>query len=304
MLVIARAIRCNAQNLPYYERTSVLNQTGSPKVGLQRDLLMASPQASQRSSFALSGCQEPIPSIPSMPKHDSLLLRKAVTKCEHSFAMHDIASAKSYLFLIKWTVTESGQPLSILARYLCWAMLGNVGQCVSMRLYCVCDANLLASVANLLLVMATIQQPVSQPTSTSVVGYAFGTVHRWGMAKPLKAACLAFLWYLLVATMAAWLGLWSRHFQSTSVDCMLHTSSTGAVTPADGFSIWNWGILYFVAMPLAAFLMSVYFKSLENSLVKLDAVIKPVGGPGITAVFWLSLFIIVVHSVFPNFRPQ
>lgn len=126
--------------------------------------------------------------------------------------------------------------------------------------------------------MATSSQPGPQPASSSVIGYAFGTIHRWWMAKPLKAAAVAFLWYALVATAAGWLGVSSRHFPARSIECSTQTGSVNAAVSADGFYIWNWGILYFAAMPLAAFLMGQYFRSLENSLLKLDSVIKPVGG--------------------------
>jgi len=45
--------------------------------------------------------------------------------------------------------------------------------------------------------------------------------------------------------------------------------------PAEGFVIWNWGILYSFSMPLAAFLMAHYFRALDSALLSLDNVIKP-----------------------------
>lgn len=119
---------------------------------------------------------------------------------------------------------------------------------------------------------------MSQPPSRSVVGHAFGRVHRLWMIRPRRAIALATCLYVLVIIFALFLGiLWP--FDTRSVACTaapgaaVHSSS--AVVTADGFIIWNWGVLYLFAMPLAALLVGNYFRVLDNALLKLDEVIKP-----------------------------
>lgn len=114
----------------------------------------------------------------------------------------------------------------------------------------------------------------------SVVGHAFGTVHRWWMIKPMQSAVFAFLWYLIVIVTAGSLGILHRHIQAIAVRCTPvgnGTPSVGTTITADGFTVANWGILYLFAMPLAAFLMGSYFRLLDNALLTLDDVIKPAG---------------------------
>jgi hypothetical protein len=53
----------------------------------------------------------------------------------------------------------------------------------------------------------------------SVVGHAFGAVHRWWMMKPLQSAVLTFLWYLVVIVAAGSLGVLHRHIQAVAVRC-------------------------------------------------------------------------------------
>jgi hypothetical protein len=109
------------------------------------------------------------------------------------------------------------------------------------------------------------------------------------MQKPKTAALVAFACYLIVAVASSYLQIWSK-FQYKKISCHAaqitagpigQNSGTSAASEpalADGFAIWNWGILYSFAMPLAAFLMGQYFRALDNGLLSLDSVIKPVEG--------------------------
>jgi|ERR1039458_7853097 hypothetical protein len=99
--------------------------------------------------------------------------------------------------------------------------------------------------------------------SRSVVGYAFGSVHRWWMAKPIHASVLAFLWYLVVMAATDSLRLLHRPIQIFAVRCApvaRETPTPGTLISADGFAVANWGILYLFAMPLGAFLMGYFLR--------------------------------------------
>jgi hypothetical protein len=116
--------------------------------------------------------------------------------------------------------------------------------------------------------------------SRSVVGHAFGAVHRFWMTRPIQAAALAFAWYLIVVIAAGALGILHRHIHADAVYCtpaIPGAPPTGSPITADGFTVANWGILYFFGMPLCAFLMGYYLRLLDNALLTLDDVIKPAG---------------------------
>jgi hypothetical protein len=124
----------------------------------------------------------------------------------------------------------------------------------------------------------------------SILGSAFGNVHRWWMQKPGNAALVAFACYLIIAVASGYLRIWSK-FEYKKISChATQTTVPGGTGPssgnstgseptlADGFAIWNWGFLYSFSMPLAAFMMGHYFRALDNGLLSLDGVIKPSDG--------------------------
>lgn len=108
--------------------------------------------------------------------------------------------------------------------------------------------------------------------SSSVIGHAFGPLHRWWMTNPGRAAALAVLWYLAVIVAAGLLGILPRHIQAIAIPCTSGTGTpaVGGEIAADGFFVGNRGILVLFAMPLAAFLMGNYFRLLDNALLTLD----------------------------------
>jgi hypothetical protein len=127
--------------------------------------------------------------------------------------------------------------------------------------------------------------------SSSIIGGAFGGAHRRWMLSPKKAALIGLGYYLVVVIASGSLHIWSKFTYKSSSNCLavvqtidaggawsnaaLRVSSDPAL--ADGFAIWNWGILYSFSLPLAAFLMAYYFRTLDQALLSLDDVIKPAG---------------------------
>jgi hypothetical protein len=127
--------------------------------------------------------------------------------------------------------------------------------------------------------------------SNSIIGPVFGSAHRWWMRKPRAAGIVAFACYLVVALISMQMHIWSK-FRYTPTKCVAVMSAPPSAgvstnpasvtsadsTLADGFSIWNWGVLYSFSMPLAAFLMALYFRALDDALLSLDDIIKPSEG--------------------------
>lgn len=123
----------------------------------------------------------------------------------------------------------------------------------------------------------------------SIIGWAFGSVHRWWMRKTVYAALLAFAFYLAVTFAASALHIWSDFTYKGSSDCIATPATAPVVgqgapsgqqgpvgpTLAYGFSAWNWGFLYSFALPLAVSLMGLYFRVFDYALLSLDNVIKP-----------------------------
>jgi hypothetical protein len=123
----------------------------------------------------------------------------------------------------------------------------------------------------------------------SIIGWAFGSVHRWWMRKTAYAALLAFAFYLAVVLAASALHIWSDFTYKGTRDCIAipatvpaagQSAPSGQQGPTEpalayGFNAWNWGFLYSFAMPLAVSVMGLYFRAFDSALLSLDNVIKP-----------------------------
>src|SRR3981189_3054937 len=102
-------------------------------------------------------------------------------------------------------------------------------------------------------------------SENSIIGLAFGSVHRWWMSKTTYAALLAFAFYLTIVLAASGLHIWSDFSYKGSKDCIAiratvspagQSASGGQQGPPEptlayGFSAWQWGFLYAFALPLA-----------------------------------------------------
>src|SRR5262245_36057357 len=96
----------------------------------------------------------------------------------------------------------------------------------------------------------------------SILLRAFGPVHSRWMLYPLRATALAAGAFLGVAVLSLVLGI-GFQFQANNVTIK-------------GFLLsLNWGPLFLLATPLAAFLMGWYFRALDNALLSLDGILKP-----------------------------
>jgi len=90
----------------------------------------------------------------------------------------------------------------------------------------------------------------------------FGCAHTAWTTKPVRAAIIALLIFLCVATLSWALDIhWTVHDASGST--------------YKGFLRSHWGPLFFVAMPIATLIMSLLFRALDEALVSLNRIIVP-----------------------------
>jgi hypothetical protein len=103
-------------------------------------------------------------------------------------------------------------------------------------------------------------KPVEKP---SILYPAFGMIHSRWMRYPRRATICAAGAFLIIAITSLFLGI-GRPFQANdeTIDGIL--------------SAPNWGPLFLFATPIAANLMGWYFRALDNALLSLDHILKPV----------------------------
>lgn len=90
----------------------------------------------------------------------------------------------------------------------------------------------------------------------------FGRAHSFWVSTPIRAAFVAFFFYLFVVGFSVALDI---HF----------VVSDGKGGEFKGFLSSHWGPLFFVATPLAAILVGFLFQALDRALLSLDDVLSP-----------------------------
>lgn len=103
--------------------------------------------------------------------------------------------------------------------------------------------------------------------SYSVVGSAVGAIHRLWIRHPRRAALFAGCWPIGVLLASAALKIF-------------WTIRTEDGRTVDGFAKSHWGLLFLIAVPLTTLLIGYYLRVLDNAVLTLDRVVKPIGNLG------------------------